>query len=86
MSDSIHLPFLARNLTVVASSDPSLVGISGQVLEETRRTIIVQSETGEKTLAKTVIQFTLDSEKDVIDGAAVTQRPENRVNRKYRRN
>ena len=86
MSDSIHLPFLARNLTVVASSDPSLVGISGQVLEETRRTIIVQSETGEKALAKTVIQFTLDSEKDVIDGAAVTQRPENRVNRKYRRN
>ncbi len=86
MTDSIHMPFLARNISVIDSADPTLVGVEGMVLEETRRTIIVQTKNGEKTLAKDVIQFTLDSEKNVIDGATVTQRPEDRINRKYRRN
>ncbi len=86
MTNSIHMPILARNISIVNSTDPTLVGINGKILEETRRTIIVQTKNGEKTFAKNVIQFTLDSEKEVIDGAAVTQRPENRINRKYRRN
>ena len=86
MTDSIHMPFLSRNVSIVNSSDPTLIGINGEILEETRRTIIVQTQNGEKTFAKDVIQFTLDSEINVIDGATVTQRPENRINRKYRRN
>ena len=86
MTDSIHMPFLARNISIVDSNDPTLVGIQGKVLEETRNTIIIQTQNGEKTFAKDVIQFILDSEKEVIDGATVTQRPEDRINRKYRRN
>ncbi len=86
MTNSIHMPFLARNISIVDSNDPTLVGIQGKVLEETRNTIIIQTQNGEKTFAKDVIQFILDSEKEVIDGATVTQRPEDRINRKYRRN
>ena len=86
MSDSIHMPFLARNIYVTESTDPTLVGISGQVLEETRRTIVVQTSNGKKVLAKDVINFTLDLEDKVIEGFTVTQRPEDRINRKYRRN
>ncbi len=86
MTNSIHMPFLARDLSIINSNDPTLVGIQGKILEETRNTIIVQTQNGEKTFAKDVIHFTLDSEKEVIDGATVTQRPENRINRKYRRN
>ena len=33
MSDSIHMPFLARNIHVTESTDPTLVGISGQVID-----------------------------------------------------
>jgi len=86
MSDSIHMPFLARNIHITESTDPTLVGIRGQVLEETRRTIVVQTSNGKKTLAKDVINFTLDLEEKVIEGFTVTQRPEDRINRKYRRN
>jgi RNase P/RNase MRP subunit p29 len=39
-----------------------------------------------KVLAKDVINFTLDLEDKVIEGFTVTQRPEDRINRKYRRN
>ena len=41
MMSSIHMPWLSRNLTVVDSLDPTLVGLTGTVLEETRRTIRV---------------------------------------------
>ena len=86
MSDSIHMPFLARNLTVKASPDSNLVGLSGIVIGETRRTIALDVSGETKTLAKNVINFTLDSEEDLIQGAMVCQRPEDRIHRNYRRN
>ena len=86
MSDSIHLPFLARNLTVQASPDSDLIGLSGTVVGETRQTIAVDVEHQTKTLAKNVIDFTLDNEDEVILGAMVCQRPEDRIHRNYRRN
>jgi RNase P/RNase MRP subunit p29 len=86
MSDSIHMPFLARNLTVKASPDTHLVGLSGTVVGETRRTIALDVGGETKTLAKNVIEFTLDNEEELIQGAMVCQRPEDRIHRNYRRN
>ena len=86
MSDSIHMPFLARNLTVKASPDTDLIGLSGIVVGETRRTIALDIAGQTKTLAKNVIDFTLDNESEVIQGAMVCQRPEDRIHRNYRRN
>ena len=82
MSDIIHMPWLARRLSVVDSTDPTLIGVCGIVQDETRRTIRVMTDIGTLTLAKDVIRFTIgDGE---IDGAIVTQRPEDRINRRYR--
>ena len=86
MSDSIHMPFLARNLTVKASPDADLIGLSGIVIGETRRTIALDISGQTKTLAKNVIDFTLDNEAEIIQGAMVCQRPEDRIHRNYRRN
>ena len=86
MSDSIHMPFLARNLTVQASPDSDLIGLSGTVVGESRRTIDVDVGGQPKTLAKNVIDFTLDNEEEIIQGAMVCQRPEDRIHRNYRRN
>ena len=85
MTDSIHMPFLSRNIHITESTDPTSIGISGQVIDETRRTIVVQTSNGMKVLAKDVINFTLDLEDKVIEGFTVTQRPEDRINRKYKR-
>ena len=86
MSDSIHMPFLARNLTVQASPALDLIGLSGTVVGETLRTIAVDVGGQTKTLAKNVIDFTLDNEEEIIQGAMVCQRPEDRIHRNYRRN
>ena len=85
MMSSIHMPWLSRNITVVDSLDPTLVGLTGTVLQETRRTIRVLTESGRVRLAKNVITFRIDSG-ELIEGSSVTQRPEARINRRYRRN
>ena len=44
MNQMINLPWLSRNLEVIDSTDPTLVGISGVVMDETKRTIIIQTQ------------------------------------------
>ena len=82
----MHASWLARKIEVVRSRDPSLMGVSGMTVEETRRTLRVRTRSGEVTLPKDVITFKIDSEEVEIDGATVAQRPEDRINRRYRRN
>ena len=84
MMSLIHMPWLSRNITVVDSLDPTLVGLSGTVIEETRRTIRVLTDSGRVRLAKNVISFRIDSG-ELIEGSSVIQRPEDRINRRYRR-
>jgi len=84
MMSTMHMPWLSRNITVVESLDPTLVGLTGTVLDETRRTIRVLTNSGRVRLAKNVITFRIDSG-ELIEGSSVTQRPEDRINRRYRR-
>ena len=83
MSQIINLPWLSRKIEVTESSDPTLVGISGMVLDETKRTIVVDNGSKEVTLAKDTIRFTIEEEE--IDGSIVGQRPEERIGKAYRR-
>jgi RNase P/RNase MRP subunit p29 len=83
MSQIINLPWLSRTIEVTGSSDPTLVGISGMVLDETKRTIVVNNGSKEVTLAKDTIRFTIEEEE--IDGSIVGQRPEERIGKAYRR-
>ena len=83
MTGMINLPWLSRNLEVIDSTDPTLIGVTGVVIDETKRTIIVQTSDNEITLAKDTIRFTIESEE--INGSAVGQRPEERIGKRYRR-
>jgi RNase P/RNase MRP subunit p29 len=82
MSQIINLPWLSRRLKVTDSTDPALVGISGIVVDETRRTIMIDTGSKEMTLAKNTIRFTIEDEE--IDGSLVGQRPEERIGKAYR--
>ena len=82
MTRMINLPWISHNLTVLESNEPSLVGVSGTVVEETKRTIIVRTESREVALAKDIIKFTIDSGEPII-GSLVTQRAEERIGRRY---
>ena len=83
MAQMINLPWLSRKLEVIDSTDPTLVGISGVVMDETKRTIIIQTSNNEITMAKDTIRFTIEEEE--INGSKVGQRPEERIGKRYRR-
>ena len=83
MTQMINLPWLSRNLEVTDSTDPTLIGISGVVMDETKRTIIIQTSDNEITMAKDTIRFTIEDEE--IIGSKVGQRPEERIGKRYRR-
>ncbi|MDP6640234.1 MAG: ribonuclease P protein subunit [Candidatus Poseidoniaceae archaeon] len=90
MSDnnSQNLPWLGRQLTVVESTDSSLLGRSGLVVDETMRTVAIDEVGSENriTLAKAAIKFLLDDEEFVIDGGQMEIRPEDRINRRFKNN
>ena len=86
MMNTINLPWISRTLHVTNSIDPTIEGLSGLILNETKNTILIESKGRDILLAKNIIHFTLDDENYEIDGKLVTQRPEDRINKKYRRN
>ena len=83
MTQMINLPWLSRKLEVIDSTDPTLIGISGVVMDETKSTIIIQPSNNEITMAKDTIRFTIEEEE--INGSMVGQRPEERIGKRYRR-
>ena len=83
MSSVMNMPWLSREIVVLESTDPTLVGISGTVVNETRRTIRVQTNSRVVTIAKDTILFSIEGEE--IRGSTVGQRPAERIGKRYRR-
>jgi len=80
--------FIGLKAKVVESSNPSYVGITGQVIDETRNTIVIRHRGEDKAIVKeaAVFQFTLpDGAVIEIQGAVIVGRPEDRVKRKPKR-
>jgi RNase P/RNase MRP subunit p29 len=77
--------WIGTTLNVVGSNDPTLVGRSGIVLDETKNTLVLLDGGARVTLGKAAIKFTIDDSNVVIQGAFVGQRPEDRTHRKYRK-
>jgi len=73
---------------VVKSSNPSYVGITGRVIDETRNTVVIKHGDEGKVIVKgaAVLQFTLpDGSLVEIEGDALVGRPEDRVKKRRRR-
>ena len=83
MAQMINLPWLSRNLEVIDSTDPTLIGVSGVVMDETTRPIIIQPGHTAIPMAKDTSRFTIEEEE--INGSKVGQRPEERIGKRYRR-
>ena len=78
-------PWIGRSMTVTSSTDPTLVGRQGIVVDETRNTVALLEGDQHLVLNKASISFTVDDADVVIQGAMVGQRPEDRIHRTYRK-
>lgn len=80
----LNQPWIGRDIHIASSSDSTLVGRSGLVLDETRETITMLEGDREVILGKASIEFNLDGGNAVIQGSLVRQRSEDRIHRNYK--
>jgi RNase P/RNase MRP subunit p29 len=78
-------PWIGRSMTITSSTDPTLTGRTGIVVDETRNTVALLEGDQQLVLNKASITFTVDDNDVVIQGAMVGQRPEDRIHRTYRK-
>ena len=86
-----HTPFnikyhelIGLRVRVVSHSDPTLCGIEGVVVDETRNTLVIEVGGRRKRVLKLygVFEFTLPNGKKVyLDGSEILGRPEDRLKR-----
>ena len=83
--DIYNQTWIGRELTVLTSTDSTLVDRRGCVVDETRNTLAIQEGSRKVILNKASITFTVDNHPVVIEGAMVGHRPEDRIHRTYRK-
>ena len=80
--------FIGLNAKVVKSSNPSYMGISGKVVDETRKTLVIRQRHEDKVIVKeaAVFQFTLlDGTVIEVEGKIILGRPEDRMKKRLKR-
>ena len=72
---------IGRHVKIKDSKDPSWIGKSGLIIDETKNTFLIEIKNEKKMIAKKTATFEFDSDgkKITIDGSKIEYRPENRI-------
>jgi len=72
---------IGQSVRIVESSDPTWMGISGVIVDETKNTFTIDVDGKEKMIAKEIatFEFEKDGETFKIDGSRLKFRPEDRI-------
>ena len=73
---------------VVKSSNKFLIGSSGNIIDETKKTISIETENGVKVIPKNISVLHLllpNGEWVEIEGKILVNRPEDRIKKRYKR-
>lgn len=79
---------IGLSVVVAESTNSTMVGISGRVVDETRNTFLIETRSGDKRVPKSCncFIFTLSQGLKVkAEGSVLVSQPENRINKKLRR-
>jgi ribonuclease P protein subunit POP4 len=70
---------IGLSIVIRRATDPSLVGLRGRVVDETRNTILVETAKGEKRVPKKGAEFAFGSDEVRLEGDDLLFRPEDRI-------
>ncbi|MBT7332359.1 ribonuclease P protein subunit [Candidatus Woesearchaeota archaeon] len=70
---------IGEEIVVVDATNPSLKGIKGKIIDETKHTLKIDAQGDIKTLMKNAISFTIKGKELHIEGKDLIKRPEERV-------
>ncbi len=85
----IYHELIGLNVEVTDSSTKSLIGIRGKVIDETKKTLTIETlDNNEKLLAKDISIFQFEVPDGTIlevDGKILLSRPEDRIKKRYKK-
>ncbi len=85
-SNLIYSNLVGLRVRVAASTDPTHVGVTGTVVDETAKTLIVSAGSREKMIPKVSSSFAFYLPNEVmVDGNSIAFSPEERLKRLQRR-
>ena len=70
---------------VMGSSDPTLLGTSGKIVDETRNMLVIEDDEKSRKISKSNSTFLItlpDGEKVTVEGRKLVGRPDERVRRR----
>jgi len=69
--------FIGLRVRVIEAKDKSLEGIEGEIIDETKNMLIIESEGKIKKIAKDIAKFEINGK--IINGKEIKYRPEDRI-------
>jgi len=75
---------ICLGVEVISSTDPTLLGLSGKVVDETKNTLTIRTASGDKKVPKGVAAFRFSStsgKRLTIEGRSLVMRPEDKLGR-----
>ena len=79
--DVLKEEFIGETMEVVEADNETLVGLQGEIVDETKNTFKIQTKDGLKNVLKDQIKFTItkNNKKIKIDGKKIHFRSEERI-------
>ena len=73
--------FIGLQVKIKECNDPSWIGKTGLILDETKNTFLIEINSQKKKIAKKIATFEFDfkGNKIAIDGLKIAYRPEDRI-------
>ncbi|MBU0898843.1 MAG: ribonuclease P protein component 1 [Nanoarchaeota archaeon] len=88
-NELVRHELIGLHVKIIDSTDPSVIGMEGRVVDETRNTFIIEKEDGNtKTVVKEncVFSFEYETGKCVkVDGKILVARSEDRLKKKVKK-
>jgi len=75
--DVIKQELIGKTITVIDAKNPTINGIKGKVVNETKNTLTIKTEKKEKTIPKNQIIIQINNQK--IYGKMLSFKPEDRI-------
>ncbi|MGM5488222.1 MAG: ribonuclease P protein component 1 [Nanobdellota archaeon] len=84
--DMLYTDLIGKYIIVKDSKNPSVLHLEGEIIDETKHTVLVQTDTTRRRLIKDQCTFTIKNHKTMtIPGSKLCGRPEERLKKWFRK-
>ena len=70
---------IGREVEIMDSKNKSLIGLRGKIIDETKKTLLIESNDKKRLILKEQVILSIEGVK--VDGKTIANRPEDRIRR-----